>query len=511
MNWGQIRGKVSVAVQKAGSNCLGQQSIDVNLDALPVPRIINFALLYCESTTSVILEPRVDTIPNSQSSFILTKEGDQENLSRFITQNNELNLESLDKGKKYTLSYRYTNDKGCTGTSVPHVFEIRGTPNTAFDFVNSARRYCESENSIVLDPEIPGGYFTIRKPDSDFADIEMAKNDNIINIADLDSIKAGTYNISYTITIGGCTGTSQEKTFVIVALPQLSIADINNNRYCVKDTSVVTLIPHVSGTPNNEDLDSNKNYFRIKRISGERGASVDFVDLTLPDLTTLTKVFDPSRPMPGEAAIGANATTEEWNEIVGEYLIQYIHQDRFGCRNTVEKKVEIIRLPKLSFTGLNDSYCDNAGLVTLTPFDGESKISSGVVFKYRKLTETTFHSFPQGYSFNTQNPAFEPGEYEIVLESDGSGCNNASNRDSTVTMTIKTTPKNIRVIASRDYNKSEVQFSVTVDNKNDGWRWKWVFWRRNISGHTKPEKNTGESYTTSNKLYTYAYYRRTMQ
>jgi PKD repeat protein len=271
-------------------------------------------------------------------------------------------------------------------------------------------------------------------------------------------------------------------------LPSVSVEGLNNNgEYCVQNSAPIVLSPKIFVEGNElttaPTLNDSTAYFEIKRVGSVDG----FMKLVQHGTTTLTNEVIPNRPLPNDSIIGANATTAEWNARAGEYAVRYTFRDVNGCQNiSAERIITLTPLPKLSFTGLSSSYCDDVDLVTLTPFDGESRITSSVVFKYRNITDANYTNFTQGNSFSPK--ALGAGEYEIILESGAGGCQNASNRDSVVTVRIEPTPKNIRIVASRDFNSQSIDFSATADGVNNSWTWSWDFKDGTSSNEQNPVK-----------------------
>jgi hypothetical protein len=466
-------------------------TISITLDKLPVVSFTGLKSFYCKAVTSAKLVPSVDGVLSDASkgtgTFRIYNASDIEQIS---FTGDEFNPSLLGLGT-FKITYEYKVNGGCQEVTAPRSFTIGQAPTPTFSFVNppTDNKYCVNGDTIKL--SVPSAYDkgVFKVIASDGQETTLDSNTHYILINSLSG--EGSYDVEYSFGDAfGCSGTSIRQEFKLVPLPLITILGITNQEYCVKSTPIA-LTPQITveNKPLGDipDLDEANAYFEVKRISGVQG-STNYVAMRVQadvdNKTPLTYVFNPRRPLPNSPAIADNAPTNEWNKVVGEYAIRYVFQDENGCRNTsAEQIIKITPLPELSFTGLDASYCDDVELVTLTPFDGESKISSGVKFKYRKIDETTEHEFPQGFSFIPKD--LDPGVYEIILVSTAAGCSNSSNRDGKVTVTIEPTPKNIKIVASRDYNSRVVNFSATANNVNASWNWSWDF----KDGTTSKEQN----------------------
>ncbi|EAY26855.1 PKD domain-containing protein [Microscilla marina] len=453
------------------------------LKKLPVVSFTGLSNFYCKAVTNVQLTPSVDgalpDVSKGTGTFRIFNAGGIEQTS---FTGNEFDPSVLGLGG-FTITYEYQLTGGCKGVTAAQPFTVGEAIVPTFSFVapNPDNKYCVKGGDIALQPDAgnTGGTFTVTNPKGE----EFTLDGNVIELASFSDI--GSYQVRYTFTDGaGCTGTSANQTFQIVPLPVITIKNINSNgEYCVQ-SPVITLIPEITtgaGKLDVPDLDATKAYFQIKR---KEDSDNDYVTMVTPGSPDLTNEFNPQRPLPSSPPIPPDAPTSVWNQVVGEYEVRYVFEDGNGCRKeSASEIIKVTPLPQLSFTGLSASYCDDVELVTLIPFDGESRITSGVVFNYRKLSESTFTPFTQGNSFSPNK--WGAGEYEIMLESAVSGCQNSSNRDSVVTIKIEPTPKQIRVVASRDYNSRTLNFSATANGVNDTWTWSWDF----KDGTTSQEQN----------------------
>ncbi|HAS39481.1 MAG TPA: hypothetical protein DCS93_03340 [Microscillaceae bacterium] len=478
----------------ANGSCVANSVVrKLTVESLPLVDFTGLDASYCIETGRVNLTPIIDNgntmvssgtgqftvyLQSSPTMPLKTLTGNS-----FVTSTNSSVTDGLDVGD-YIIEYSFTNDKTCREVSQRKQFSIVVVQPVDFSLQSTIDKFCIDASSVGFNPDRTGGFFTIQNTTIASAPIVLNRGITSVNIDQLavnEVDRLGTYSVTYTFeeTLGGSNCTSEmikTAVFEIVPLPKVSIVDIIPGGYCTQVTDPFQLKASINnGTipPPTITADPNNVFFQIRRKSGKRGTT-PFMKLVLPGSTTLTDVFDPRRPIPNEAPILPNASTDEWNELVGEYEVMYTYRDANLCSKTSDPVIiKINPLPKLSFTGLESTYCDDVELVTLIPFDGESRVNSNVTFKYRRLSETTFNPFEQGFAFSPKD--LGAGTYEIVLESDASVCQNTSNRDGMVTVTINPTPKQVKVRAVRDYDKNTVKFEATAGNVSDQWQWNWDF------------------------------------
>ncbi|PKR80084.1 hypothetical protein CW751_12040, partial [Brumimicrobium salinarum] len=128
----------------------------------------------------------------------------------------------------HTIIYSITDGNGCVNTSSQSVQVTAGGVDATFTTLNA--QYCEDDAPITLVPVNSGGTFS---------------GDGVSgNVFDPDDANIGTNTITYSITSGGCSGTSSQT----VTINEVPDPDFNglNNEYCLNDAAA-TLVPDVSG------------------------------------------------------------------------------------------------------------------------------------------------------------------------------------------------------------------------------------------------------------------------
>ena len=481
--WNALAGTYDVRYTFVNGKGCKTTSAPIQIVVKPLPQV-NFTGVaegeaFCADLTSVTLEPLINGNPpgvgTGTGTFTIINK--VSSAATLIT-GTEFNPQSLGEGS-YTIQYRFEETAGCAEFSEVRNFIINGNPSVGFTLGNppvNANKYCITgpTTRIVLVPDggQTGGTFTIQK---DGGSRVISLGAGVTEVA-IDALEGtGKYNVTYDFTANGCSGQNTiTDVFEIVPLPTLAITDINSAGYCAQGAAPFTLKPLVNGVELPAATSATANgFFEIKKVSGENAANT-FVKLVEPGTTTLTDQFNPARPFPTDPVIAADAATSVWNALAGDYSVRYTFTDENGCENTSpEFTIKVNRVPKLTFTGLNATYCDDVDLVTLTPFDGESRITSSVTFKYRNTTQASFKTFTQGNSFSPKT--LGAGTYEIALESSASGCTNSSQRDTTYLVTIQPTPKNVTLTATQTFGENKVQFAAGADNTNANWTWEWDF------------------------------------
>ncbi|HAS42635.1 MAG TPA: hypothetical protein DCS93_19300 [Microscillaceae bacterium] len=498
--WNVLAGTYQVRYNYTDGKGCKSVSAPIDIIVKPLP-LINFAGVsaseaFCADLTSVTLEPLVNGNPPAAAAgtatFIIVDTDNPLAAPRTIT-GPSFNLDPSDLGEgNYTIQLRFEETNGCAEFSEVRSFIVNGNPAVGFSLGNppvNGNKYCISgitkQIELVPDGGQTGGTFTIQK-DGGSRVISLGAGVTIVSIDALEG--TGKYNVTYDFVANGCSGQNTiTNVFEIVPLPTLDITGIDPAGYCAQGATPFALQPRVNLAPLPVSEPATQNgFFEIKKVSGENPSS-DFVALVDPNTGDSTDIFNPARPFTTDPVLAADAPTSAWNALAGDYRVRYKYKDENGCENTSpEFTITINRTPKLTFTGLDATYCDDVELVTLTPFDGESRITSSVTFKYRNTSQTTFNTFTQGNSFSPKT--LGAGTYEIVLESSASGCTNSSQRDTTYLVTIQPTPKNVTLTATQTFGENKIQFVAGADNTNTNWTWEWDFRDGTTSNQQNPLK-----------------------
>jgi len=297
----------------------------------------------------------------------------------------------------YDITYTYTDENGCTFTSLPRVLTVYPLPTP--DFSGMATAYCVSASPVTLTPSpASGGTFRIRKilPVSEATTFETLPGGVLDPSQPLPSSplppsptlaqrnsKAGVYEITYTYTDGnGCTNTSAAKQVTINPLPVIDFDFAGSiSAYCV-DATNVTLIP----TRSNGSIVPSSGYFTITRVSPA-------FSLTLPNGTNS---FNPSVQLSG----------------AGTYEVRYHYSDENTCQNvSASKNLVINPLPNLTLTGFSagspPAYCVNSSDFVINAFNNGNPITipdPNATFRIRRIAPfvTSFEVF--GGTFQPSQP-----------------------------------------------------------------------------------------------------------
>src|SRR5690554_4072024 len=205
----------------------------------------------------------------------------------------------------HTIVYTYTDGNGCTATSSQST-----TVNTipVLSIGGLASSYCVDDASATLTGSPSGGTFS---------------GPGITgNTFDPEDANIGVNTITYTVSSGGCSGSTSQN----VTVNEMPDADFSGlaAEYCLND-GVVVLNPTTSG-----------GTFTGPGISGNN--------------------FNPS------------------TALVGNHTIEYSVTEN-GCTSSSTENVEILVLPDASFTGLASTYCVDASSVVLSPVEGGGTFS----------------------------------------------------------------------------------------------------------------------------------------
>ncbi|MCF8298581.1 MAG: hypothetical protein K9J13_13620, partial [Saprospiraceae bacterium] len=239
-----------------------------------------------------------------------------------------------------------------------------------------ASNYCQNNGTDTLFGSPAGGTF-----------IGIGMSGNIFNPS---VAGAGTHSITYLVTnSSGCSGNTSQQTNVY-PLTTVSITGINTS-YCINASTVsltltpfggtlsgngivgTTFIPSVAGvgthTITYSYTDANScAYVVTKNVTVYALPTVSFTGLAASYCMSASPVTLTGSPAGGTfsgAGISGN-TFNPANANAGTHSITYTYQDANSCMNSFSQNVTVNANPSVSFSGLQTSYCVNAGIVSLT-------------------------------------------------------------------------------------------------------------------------------------------------
>lgn len=246
---------------------------------------------------------------------------------------------------------------------------------------------------------------------------------------------AGSYIFTWTEDNNGCTD-SQDVTVVFNTLPLVSFTGLDA-QYCIDQTTPVALtgtpaggsfsglgisgnafVPSIAGVGT---IFITYTYTDVNGCTNSETQSVDVNGLPTvsfsglaaaycqDDATAYTLVGSPvGGTFAGPGIVGDDFTPSATN--AGTHTITYTYTDPFGCTNYAEQQVAVNPLPVVSFSGLAQSYCEDASNVTL------SGSPAGGTFSGNGVIGADFSPVAAGV-----------GTHDITYTyTDGNGCSNES-------------------------------------------------------------------------------------
>jgi len=377
----------------------------VFINALPQPEIINLDPAYCQTAGAITLEANPP--------------GGEFTLNSIPTVVTQLNPTDFSANDVVTVNYQYTDANSCTGET-SFTVNITESPNISFAVDNA---YCTTDNPIDLVGSPAGGDFTI--------------NGNAgSQIMPADYPNGETLTVVYNYDDGaGCISETTEEV-IINALPTLDIT--LDAGYCV-DYGTVTLTadPGAGEFFINNTLTTNVNtadysagdiidvlfvYTDAEGCENNTTESFEIYGVPNMDFTNLDAAYCVTSAAVNVAAeppggtfeldgvdMGTSLTLDPTSYAAGETVtVEYTFTDANNCTNTIEQDVNIDDAPNI-LTGLNPSYCSDAGIIDLVgnPAGGEFQINGTV----ETAINTGYYSPPS--TLNVQ-----------YTWDDGTGCSN---------------------------------------------------------------------------------------
>ncbi len=343
----------------------------------------------------------------------------------------------------HNITYEYTDLNGCTN-STEQPLEVTAIANVGIESIESA--YCVNNDSI----EIVGEIFGIVEDTGSFYGPGVFDGDSTDGRAYFHPEIAGTggpYDVTYEYTDeNGCTATYTAEVSV-QKLPEVSINNLDP-KFCFGDDAVT-----IEGFPknangafsysgNNADLDDNDDgtalfspnhtitngevTYTYTDELGCTNSTTQLVDVAdLPNVSfTCESVFCPDgeevniigNPR-GGVFTGPNLTGQDSvifipnSSIIGNHTITYTYSDENGCQNSHAEPIEVVELPLLGVTSLQNGYCINANEIQISGLaDGAAANAGEFTGSIVYDTNTT-----DGEAYIYPDSATTEGTYEIIF------------------------------------------------------------------------------------------------
>ncbi len=273
-----------------GGGCSATTTQNTTIVALPNAAFTGLNASYCTNTAASTLVPSVGGGTFSGSGVTGTSFNPATSGTGSIT-------------VTYTLTV-----SGCTASS-NQTTTVNALPNATFTGLSAS--YCANSSAVTLTPTTGGGTFSSAQGGISGFSFNPA------------NATVGSNTVNYTVTVSGCTASSNQTT-TVNGLPNATFTGLNAN-YCVTSGSS-TLTPGLTG-----------GTFSGSGVTG----------------TT----FNPSTSGTGSISVTYTITSG-------------------GCTNSTTQVTNVGTAPNASFTGLAATYCASAAPVTLSPSTGGGTFSS---------------------------------------------------------------------------------------------------------------------------------------
>lgn len=340
-----------------GSACTGQINITVTVNPLPDASFTGLNAQYCETSSPVTLTPVV-------AGGTFSGPG--------IT-SNQFDPATAGVGI-HTIQYTVTDANSCTNSSTQSVEVISSTIDSDFSGLNT--QYCIDDVASTLVPNQTGGTFSGAGVSGSQFDPSLAG--------------VGTHIVTYSITSGGCTGSTNYSTEVF-PLPDATFTGLNTS-YCV-DAGTVTLTPtQTGGTFSGSGILGNQfdpslagvgvhtiNYeiTSANSCSNITSQTVEVLEVLDPTFTGLGLEYclnDEQDTLTPTVTSGVFSGPGMSSDIfdpssagMGTHTITYTQTNSNGCVSSSDQVAEVYDVLDASFTGLEPSYCSNEAPDTLVP------------------------------------------------------------------------------------------------------------------------------------------------
>ncbi|WP_198145072.1 Ig-like domain-containing protein [Microscilla marina] len=468
--------------------------VPIVVHALPDPNFTGLSAEYCMDNGLVTFVPRngttvINALGNVTYS-INTNSGGWVNNPGSINVNVGANTVTFNPATAgvgtHLIRFTYTDGNGCVQTSTPETTVVHALPQPNFTIAGNVTAYCRDAASPALTltdattsttlnnnagGELSRVVFQIDKGQTgtytnNNGDVSIlpATNQVLLNPAVLG---VGTHNIRYVYTNANtCVATSNTLAITIHELPSPVINGIDATGYCESETTAT---------------------ITLKDGSTDINISATNVVFTVDLNQSGTFAAPPAGGITPN--IGGNTVTLNPNLFpVGVHKIKYTYTDGNSCVTTSSTLVtfEILKLPTLTFTGLDATYCNDINSVQLRAFNNGSVLAppSGA---FKISTDDVNFSANSAIDPNTHilDPTkLTPGVYWIRYDyTDGLACANISGSQR---FEVFFSPSDLDFTFNNTCFGDDVTFSATATGITTGWKWAWTFGDGGIANIQNP-------------------------
>ncbi len=376
-------GTHTVLYEKAGCTLPATKTIEVK--PLPSLSFVSLQASYCVSASAVTLQATP-----SGGTFKINGVS--------ATQFNPTALGA----NTHTVLYEYTDGNACKNTK-SQIVTVNPLPVLNFVGLNSG--YCVDANAVTLSATPTGGTFTINGTSA------TAFNPTALGVA--------THTVIYTYTDANTCTNTKTQIVTVNPLPTLSFVGLQAS-YCVSASAFGLQASPAGGSfkingisatqfnPSTLGIATHTVVYTYTDANGCTNSKTQTVVInTLPTLAfvglnnaycvSVGAITLQASPTGGTFTVDGNAGTVFNPSLLGagNHTVIYTYTDANTCTNTKTQIVTVNPLPVLNFVGLNNGYCVDANVVTL------SATPTGGTFTINGTSATTFNPTALGVATHT--------------------------------------------------------------------------------------------------------------
>lgn len=400
-------GTYSVTVSNGG-NCTSSDQIAVTINPIPSVNLTGLPSSSCSNGTAISLNA-------SPSGGVFAGPG---------VSSNSFNPATAGVGT-HTIFYSYTNAYNCTNSASQNI-TVYAPPSVAFSGLNST--YCPQGTASVLTGTPSGGAFTGNG---------MVQNIFVPSVAGV-----GTHSITYSYTdVHNCSNTNTQSTTVNASSININISSYQSD-YCINDLPDTLTATPTGGTFYGNGMVANvfdpavagigTHYIKYSKTDANSCLIIDSVAVIVHALPTGLSITGLSQAFCANDAIttlsgypaggvftGMGMNGNSFNPAAagsGNHSITYTYTDTYGCSNSTNQTAVVNSIPVITFTNLQNQYCENdvATSITVTPTGGtlSGNELSGNSFDPSYAGSGSFWVY---YEFTNSNSCYNKDSFNIVV------------------------------------------------------------------------------------------------